>query len=166
MMNKGKLLENDFKESCKERDIWVYRIKDTYSVIKSIDPGAFIPKAPADYIVHNNGKLWFVECKETDKKFITIEHDGINGMIKEHQIFDLSNIHGRDEQGCFILQFLKGTDEQQTYYITVENLVRCLQSTGKTSVNRMDIAQFGGVLLDQIKLRTHYRYSVDKVFKK
>ena len=83
-MNKGKQLEQDFKESCKDRDIWVYRIKDSYSVLKTLDPTAYVPQAPADYLVHNNGKLWFIECKETNKKFITIAHNGVKGMIREH----------------------------------------------------------------------------------
>ena len=46
-MNKGKQLEQDFKESCKDRDIWVYRIKDSYSVLKTLDPTAYVPQAPA-----------------------------------------------------------------------------------------------------------------------
>lgn len=163
-MNKGKQLEQDFKESCKDRDIWVYRIKDSYSVLKTLDPTAYVPQAPADYLVHNNGKLWFIECKETNKKFITIAHDGVKGMIREHQLLDLTNVKGKDVQGGFIFQFLKDSVGQQTYYMDAEKVVKCLQNTGKTSISVLDVVQYGGVLLEQTKLRTHYRFGVEKIF--
>ena len=60
------------------------RINDTYTQAKKNDENAFVPQQVCDYIAHYNGTLYLLELKATERKFITIERSGSNGMIKQH----------------------------------------------------------------------------------
>ena len=62
------------------------RINDTYVVARKDNENAniFVPQQPCDYIVHYNSILYLLELKATERKYMTIERSGSNGMIKQH----------------------------------------------------------------------------------
>lgn len=64
------------------------RINDTYVTAKKNNENEnvniFVPQQPCDYIAHYNSTLYLLELKATERKFITIERSGSNGMIKQH----------------------------------------------------------------------------------
>lgn len=155
-MNSGKIFERDFKDSCR---LWIWRIPDTYTTVTKIDGNAFIPQMPSDFLVKNQDKLYFVELKHTNYNYITVQHDKTNGQIKKHQIDQMLRLSCDEVVGLFVLQF-----DEDTYAIKVQDLVACLEDTGKHSVNRLDIVQHGGVIIQWTLLRTHKRYELDKVF--
>ena len=85
-MNSGKIFESEWKESCARQNLWVWRIADTYVTAKRVDPNAYIPAQPADFLVKYDNLICFFELKHTEKNYITVEHDDVKGMIRKTQI--------------------------------------------------------------------------------
>ena len=51
-----------------------------------------------------------------------------------------------------------------TYAIEINDFNRCLEKTGKKSINAMDVVQYGGEIIEQEKNRVHYSYKIKNVF--
>ena len=154
-MNLGKIFEHEWKESCTRQNLWTWRIPDTYVTAKNVDPNAYIPCMPADFLVKYDNLICFCELKHTDNNYITVEHDKVKGMIKKTQIDQLIRLQRTDVLCILALQF--GED---TYAIKVDDLVKCLEQTGKHSVNPLDIVQHGRINVQAVKKRTRMVYNV------
>ena len=89
-MTSGRDFESDIKKSCEKENIFVWKIPDTYIPLKDINKQAFAPKMPCDFVMHYNGILYFVECKSTIEKYISIEQGDKKGQIAANQINSLS----------------------------------------------------------------------------
>ena len=145
--------------------MFVWKIPDTYIPLKDINKQAFAPKMPCDFIMHHDGTLYFVECKSTIYNYITVEHDDKKGQIASHQINSLTKFSQSDGVKCFLfLQFKRDTEDQMTYAIEINDFNRCLEMTGKKSINPMDVVQYGGEIIEQEKNRVHYNYKIKNVF--
>ena len=158
MINLGKMFETDFKESCKHQSLWVWRIKDCYVTAKAVDANAYIPCQPSDFLVKLNENIYFCELKATEKNYITVEHDKVRGMIKKSQIDQMKALKA---DGVYCLLFLQFAD--MTYAITVENFIKCMEETGKHSINPLDVVQHSGVIVSNCVLRKHRRYDIKQV---
>ena len=120
---------------------------------------------PCDFVMHYNGTLYFVESKSTIYNYITVEHDDKKGQIASHQISSLTKFSQSDGVKCFLfLQFKRDTESQMTYAIEINDFNRCLEMTGKKSINAMDVGQYGGAIIKQEKNRVHYNYKIKNVF--
>lgn len=120
---------------------------------------------PCDFITFYNGILCFIECKSTIYNYITVEHDDKKGQIASHQISSLTKFSKSDGVKCFLfLQFKRDTEDQMTYAIEINDFNRCLEMTGKKSINPMDVVQYGGEIIEQEKNRVHYNYKIKNVF--
>ena len=159
MINSGKVFERDFKESCEYCGIWCWRISDSYVTAKNIDANAFVPMQPADFLIKYGDKIWFVELKHTDKNYMTVQHDDVNGMIKKHQVDQMMRLSQEDVIGVLLLQF-----DEDTYALRVEDFCLCLERTGKHSINKVEACQYG-TRIENKKIRTHMRYDIDKLVK-
>ena len=159
MINSGKIFEHDFKESCKRQEIFALRINDTYYTAKQYDPKAFVPQQVCDYILHYNGTLFMSELKTTDKKYMTIERDKA-GMIKKHQYEQMARNENINEHGLFILQFLRGTEDEMTYRIKIADFMNFLDNTNKCSINNLDVVQNGGLSMEWVLGRTRRHYNI------
>lgn len=160
-MNKGKSFEHDFRESAVKQNLWIMRINDTYYNAKEYDPKAFVPKQACDYLIHKDGELYLLELKSTEKKYITIERDGTNGMIKQHQYEQLQKLNGEHEHGLLVLQFERDVD-QKTFFMPIDGFISFLDAKGKKSINVLDCVQYGGYQIPQMKARVHWWYDVKK----
>lgn len=158
-MNSGKIFERDFKESCEHQNIWCWRISDSYVTAKNIDANAFVPMQPADFLLKIGDMIFFCELKHSDKNYITVQHDNVNGMIKKHQVDQMMRLSREDVIGLLVLQF--GED---TYALTVQDFYSCLEKTGKHSINKVDACQCG-TRIENKKIRTHMRYDIDKLLR-
>ena len=158
-MNYGKIFEKEFKDSAQKQGIWILRINDTYVPAKAISEDSFIPQQPCDYIMHLDGTLWLLELKSTEKKYMTIERDGNRGMIKKHQYEQMFQKIGEHEKAMLVLQF----ERENTYGLMIEDFMRFLQENDKKSINKLDVVQYNGIIIEQKKLRTHYCYNVKKL---
>ena len=158
-MNYGKIFEKEFKESAQKQGIWIMRINDTYVPAKAISEDSFIPQQPCDFIMHLDGTLWLLELKSTEKKYMTIERYGNRGMIKKHQYEQMFQKIGEHERALLILQF----ERENTYALKIEDFYRFLQDSTKNSINKLDIVQYGGIIIEQKLLRKNYCYNVKKL---
>ena len=50
-MNKGKRFERNIIDSCKEQNIFIWKIPDTYIPAKNINSNAYIPEMPCDFVI-------------------------------------------------------------------------------------------------------------------
>lgn len=160
-MNYGKVFEHEFKDSAEKQEIWIMRINDTYVPAKAISEDSFIPQQPCDFIMHLDGTLWLLELKSTEKKYMTIERDGSNGMIKQHQYQQMykHTCDCENEKGMLVLQF----EREFTYGLLISDFYRFLQENEKKSINKLDVIQYGGFNVEQKLARTHYYYNVKKL---
>lgn len=161
-MNYGKIFEHEFRDSANKQGIWIMRINDTYVKAKEVDSDAFIPQQPCDFIAHLDGTLWLLELKCSQHKYITIERDGSRGMIKKHQYEQMFQKIGEHEKAMLVLQFER-ENEPFTYGLMIEDFMRFLQESDKKSINKLDVVQYGGVIIDQKLLRKNYCYNVKKL---
>lgn len=162
MKSEGKSFEYSFKHSTERQGIWIFRINDTFVKAKEYDSKAFVPQQACDYIIHYGEYVYMLELKTTDKKYITIEVDNA-GMIKKHQYTQLLNRQGNKEIGGFILQFQRDTEEQTTYFLDIDSFMKFLQESGKKSINRLDVVQYGGILIEQAKINSSWYYNVKEL---
>ena len=163
MNNYGKTFEHDIKNSFQKQGIWCMRINDTYVTAKKNNENEnvniFIPQQPCDYIVHYNGTLYLLELKATERKYMTIERSGSNGMIKQHQYEQMMKHTGENEKAYLILQF----EREYTYALNIEDFYRFLQENDKKSINKLDLVQYNGIIIQQQQIRTHYCYNLKKL---
>lgn len=164
-MATGKDFEHYFKDSAEKQGIWVFRINDTFVKAKEYDSEAFVPQQACDFILHEEEFLYMLELKTTEKKYITI-HKDTAGMIKKHQYTQLYKRQGEKEIGGFILQFERDTEEQTTYFLDIRDFMRFLDESEKKSINRLDVVQYGGIVIEQAKFRGHWCYNVKKLLNK
>ena len=165
MATTGRDFEHDIQKSCEKEGIFVWKIPDTYVPLKNINKECYAPKMPCDFIIFHNGVLYFVESKSTIYNYITVEHDDKKGQIAAHQISSLTKFSQSDGIKCFLfLQFKRDTEDQMTYAIDINDFNRCLEMTGKKSINPMDVVQYGGEIIEQEKNRVHYNYKIKNVF--
>ena len=157
--NYGRAFEREFKESAEKQNIWIMKIADTYIPAKEASPSAFIPQQPCDFVAHYDGTLWLLELKSTEKKYITIERDGNRGMIKKHQYEQMFQKIGEHEKAMLVLQF----EREYTYGLMIEDFMRFLQENDKKSINKLDVVQYGGIIIEQKLLRKNYCYNVKKL---
>ena len=157
--NYGRVFEREFKESAEKQGIWCMKIADTYVPAKEASPSAFIPQQPCDFVAHYDGTLWLLELKSTEKKYMTIERDGNRGMIKKHQYEQMFQKIGEHEKAMLVLQF----ERENTYGLMIEDFMRFLQENDKKSINKLDVVQYGGIIIEQKLLRKNYCYNVKKL---
>lgn len=159
--NYGRAFEREFKESAEKQGIWIMKIADTYVPAHAASESAFVPKQPCDFVAHFDGTLWLLELKSTQNRYITIERDGSNGMIKQHQYQQMykHTCDCQQEKGMLVLQF----EREYTYGLLIQDFYRFLQETDKKSINKLDVVQYGGFNVEQKLARTHYYYNVKKL---
>ena len=158
-MNYGKIFEKEFKDSAQKQGIWIMRINDCYIPAKEISANSFVPQQPCDYIAHYNSTLYLLELKSTEKKYMTIERDGNRGMIKKHQYEQMFQKIGEHERAMLVLQF----ERENTYGLMIEDFMRFLSESDKKSINKLDVVQYGGIIIEQKQLRKNYCYNVKKL---
>lgn len=152
--NVGKKFEEDIKKSAEKLGIYILRLKDsTQSFMKS--NSKFSWDNHCDFIITGNNKVLFLELKSTNKQSISFN------MIRDNQIQGLLSDSKYDMHRCgFLFNF---RDENITYYMSIENFVRFRDSTNKKSINKKDIIDFNGIILEQELKRTRYFYRIDKL---
>lgn len=171
--NKGKVFEDDVKKSCQRDGIFVDRVRDnatSYFDFGQTD-SAYSKENPYDFHIYKYPHLMCLELKHTKYTSMSIQRnkqEDKSKMIKAHQIEALTRAashHGI--KAGFLLSFYNGnTDQESTYYMAIENFNNFLNSEDKKSINMIDMAKYGCIKVDQVKLRTHYHYDIAGLFEK
>lgn len=167
--NKGKIYEEDFKNSIPEY-CFIQRLYDPpQSFVQSADT-QFSNKNMCDYIVFDtsNKLLYLLELKTTMYKSMAFEDintdNPANRMIHKHQILGL-NKHA-DLDGvvpCFILNFRnEDTKDQRTYFIHIKDFMKMINSINKKSFDEMDLILNGAIKIHGLRRRTRYAWDINE----
>lgn len=152
-MNPGKRFEEDFHRSIPE-DVYCYRIPDPVSRTKSGEI-VFGKPVPFDFFVFKSPVLYALELKSTDGT--SIGFDGVNPMIKAHQIEELHKVTKFEQiKAGFILNFRQ---DHSTYFLPIEKFYWFRDVTGKKSINRKDLDTYG-VYIPSWVIRTRIHYDL------
>lgn len=170
--NPGKIFEDDVKKSCQRDNMFVDRVRDnatSYFDVDKID-SLYSKENPYDFHIYKYPNLMCLELKYTKYPSLSIQQDDDDKgkMIKLHQIEALTNASNFDgiKAGFLFCFYNEKTDQEATYYMSIKNFNNFLKSTDKKSINIIDVATYGCVKVEQVKLRTHYHYDIKGLFDK
>lgn len=141
----GKIFEDEIKASFPP-DYYVERYKDDTA-------GFYGVSNPADYRLYKYPFTFLLELKTHKGKSIPIEKirpNQLQGMYKA--------VQHKGIYGGFILNY---RDLEETYYITVQDMVAFINSTDRKSIP-VEWCKETGVRIEQNKKRTRYTYNLDK----
>ncbi len=164
--NPGKEFEHDIQTSCKEQNIFFYRIKDVNPMF--LKANARVSKNDYDSFIYRKPNLFPIEFKSTKQKSISFSEK----IIKKHQIQALEdavnydgliagfifNFREADNFTCFIhiKDFLE-------YKRIAENEIK--EHTYESKVNKssipIGICKEIGIEIKHIKKKTKYRYYIN-----
>jgi len=158
MTNSGKVFENSFKESVPD-DCYYLRLKDPASSFGDQGNSAlrFSVSNPFDVLLFSNPKLFTLELKST--KGTAFSFKGKTPMIKKNQITGLS--HAAEFENVvagLIFNMRKGTN--RTYFLSIENFNKFVESTEKSSINEKDILDAGAIEIKSRLKQVKYSYYI------
>lgn len=158
--NKGKMLEEEFKKSCEEQDIWIERIKDnqlSYSSDFSTSQNKY------DFHCFDGEILYGVECKRTHLSSLTVERNkDDNKVIKLYQIKSLAKDNEYKNIICaFLLDF---QTSGCTYLLPIDDFLQWYNSNDKKSISEKEIIALNPIVVQKELKRTKYRYFIQEAF--
>lgn len=165
-MNIGKIFENDWKKSIDENKVYFNRMKDSPSSFGADSQQVrFTLNNPYDSFAFYNGHLFPMELKSTKStnfSFQRFKGDG-SKQIKFHQIQGLLEASRYPNvYAGFVFNFRK-TNSNICYWLDIKNFDIFFRNTSKKSINEKDIIQFNGIVVDNEKLKVHYKYNVQEL---
>lgn len=164
----GKNFERQFKLSAEHQEILIIRLNDSDLSFNPFikEHTRFTAKNPCDFIIYNYPNIFFLELKSTIYNSISIQNNPEESkMIKLHQINSLKDLSlTKGVYSGFIFNFKdKETIEEDTYYLSIENFLRFLNETGKKSISKLNVVQYGGIKINQKLKRTQYLYNIQEL---
>ena len=165
--NEGKKFEKDIKESFENQGIWLLRLSDSSLSWQHEKTSRFTVNNPCDFLAYNKPYLFALECKSTKYRSLSFTIDPKeNAMIKAHQINSLVNFSLVDGiYAGFILNFRNEDDVSKgvTYWLSIKDFSDFINETDKKSINRLDVVQHNGIIIDQKLKRTRFTYDIQKL---
>ena len=166
MQSVGKLLEFQIK-ACTPDYALLYRLPDA---AQSFGGGnlRFSNKNPFDFLLWDSirHKLYALETKTVAGKSISFERSNQEkGEIHFHQIQGLNEWNKYDGITCgFIIEFRK---IEKTVFIEISEFNNLISKIDKKSFNfdDLDKCKVNYLIIEQEKMRTRYRYDIDKFLK-
>ena len=158
--NKGKILEEEFKKSCEEQDIWIERIKDnqlSYASDYSTSQNKY------DFHCFDGEVLYGIECKRTHLPSLTVERSKDDDkVIKLYQINSLAKDNQYKNILCaFLLDF---QTSGYTYLLSIDDFLKWYTHTDKKSINEKDVQSLNPIVVNKELKRTKYRYDITTAF--
>lgn len=158
--NKGKILEDEFKKSCEEQDIWIERIKDnqlSYSSDFSTSQNKY------DFHCFDGEVLYGVECKRTHLPSLTVERNkDDNKVIKLYQIKSLEKDNEYKNIICaFLFDF---QTSGCTYLLSIDKFMSWYNTSDKKSISEKEIIALNPVIVQKELKRTRFRYNIQNAF--
>lgn len=171
MKNKGKIFEEDFKNSIDDKDILCIRLRDQPQVFKKT--AKYSHNNPCDFIAFRKNHLFCLELKSTKKKYMTfddifkkdVDESQLNGMIHRHQIVGLAKFYSYEGVSAgFILNFRNENEmTQESYYISIKCFMNMIYDIDKQSFNINDLKEHGAITIEGTKKRTRYKWNIEKL---
>lgn len=164
--NQGKQFEIDIETSCKDQNIFYFRVRDVNPM--SLKKGAVLPKNKYDAILYRNGYLFPIEMKSVNAMSISFSES----IIKEYQIKSLTDASKYEGViAGFIFNFRKG--ENRAFFIHIndfnkykkcaeENIceIKYENKINKASIP-IKICEEIGTEIKNAKKRVNYRYYIN-----
>lgn len=164
----GKKFEQQFGNSCIKDKIFYFKIKDIHipfqyrSKIK-------LPQNEYDNFIFSKGILAPLELKSTEKKSISFAEN----IIRPHQIKNLTIANGYDGVIAGFLFNFRECDNQ-TFFVHIQDFntykkiaEKQLEHVYESKVNKssipIDICKEIGIEIENKKIRTTYKYDVNKL---
>lgn len=139
----GKIFEDEIRKSFPE-DFYIERYKDDTA-------GFYGVSNPADYRLYKYPYTFLLELKTHKGKSLPID------KIRPNQIQGMERaILHKGIYGGFIINF---RDLEETYYITVQDMIRYINSTERKSIP-VEWCRENGVRIEQEKKRVRYYYNL------
>ena len=160
-ISKGKNFESEFKQSCKEQNIFVHRIKDSQITFKT---EYNVSENPYDFIAFTQSTLYLIECKCTNLSSLTMARDKTekNKMIKKHQINSLWKDSRYDNViGAFLIDF---KTSHNTYLLSIDDFYKWYINNDKKSISEKDIVSLNPIMVQKELKRTKFRYDIETAF--
>ena len=146
MKNNGHVFEQEFKNSV---PIYMYSKKLKVSGMNYKGGGN-----ECDYLVYSKPNLFLFELKSHKGKSLPFE------KIRENQLIGLSNYSRLD--GVVSGVIINFRDYEKTLYIPIRDLIVFMSTTERKSIP-IEWCEEHGVLVEQKKLRTRYKYDIEKL---
>jgi len=160
----GKQFEQAIKENTPDEYLY-YRLKDPAGAFGNNSSLRFSQKNPFDAMIFDPvcGLLYALELKTVSGKSISFERTKEeHGEIHVHQICGLQQWGKYDRViSGFIIEF-RGLEK--TIFLDIDTFTELSTSIDKKSFNLKDLDSRGlrYTIIDQHKLRTRYRYDMEK----
>ena len=156
--NAGKLFESDIKASVPDR-CWFYRLRDNASSFAGGANTRFTSSNICDYILFddNTRTLFLIECKSTKGTSIPLT------MIRDNQKKGLVEAGQHYLVAGLLVNFRN--ENNDTFFITIDDYVDMVESIGKKSFNIKDLTENGAVRVGCEKKRSRWRYDIEKFIK-
>lgn len=162
---KGKLFEQDIKNSAEKQGLYFLRLKDSSQSFEQMNQikGGYSWNNPYDCLIYGENKLFAIEMKSTKESNISFK------MIRDNQINGLLKAKSYNICAGFLFNFRddenKNSNDNVTYWMPINNFMNFKNNTNKKSINKNDICDFGGVVLTQKLKRVRYEYDIRELIK-
>lgn len=161
-MNKGKVFENNFQNSCKKQNIFCTRLRDNQLSFVSDEK---TPQQPYDYEMYNFPYLACCELKATHLPSVSFEREKdqkVKKMLHFHQIQGLEKTIPYN--GVFGLLVFDFQTSGNTYGLLIEKFMEFFNSTDKQSISEKDVIALSPIVIEKKLLRTNYEYNIKGIF--
>jgi penicillin-binding protein-related factor A (putative recombinase) len=168
MSNFGKEFELAVETSCKEQNIFYFRVRDVNPM--AIKPNFKLPQNKYDSLLYYKDHLFPIEMKSTKGKSFSFSES----IIKQHQIDNLVDAVKYDGViAGFLFNFRES--ENQTYFVHINDFMKYkhiaenqLEHTYQNKINKssipLAICKEIGIEVRNVKKVRKYRYYLNKLF--
>ena len=154
-MNSGKKFEQDFRKSIPE-NIWYYRLRDSPASFGQGTQTRFATSNICDCILFGNSTLFLCELKSHKGKSLPFN------CVRQNQIEQMQKAAKFD---CIIPALvIFFPDVERCFAIHIYDFVNLVDASKKKSANVSEFAE-NGFEIGVTKLKTHYRYDVEKMMR-
>ena len=169
--NEGKRFEDAFVRSIPDY-VLIKRLNDNASSWSGGTNTRFASKNECDYILFNDHTKTFygLEMKSTKHNFLTFWREDFEDknkkqtfQIRKCQIRGLEKWSKHTGVFGFIINFRD--DDNKTYFVDISRFLDYTSSISKKSINKDDILKMNPVEIENVLMRTNYRYDVEKFLK-
>lgn len=152
--NAGKIFEADIKASVPDR-CWLYRLRDNASSFAGGSNTRFTSTNICDFLMLDDKTqtLYLLECKSTKGTSIPLS------MIRNNQIKGLQEASEHYLVAGLIVNFRN--ENNDTFFITIDDFVSMINSVGKKSFNIKDLEANNAMHIKCEKKRSRYKYDIE-----
>lgn len=168
--NEGKIFESSIEQSCKEQNIFYFRVRDVNPM--ALKPNFKIPQNKYDCLMYHEDHLFTIEMKSTkDNKFSFSE-----SIIKQNQIDNLKE--AATYEGVIAGFFFNFREpDNKAYFVHIEDFLKyqhiaqnqIKKHTYKSKVNKssipIGICEEIGIEIKNVKKQVYYRYYINSLLK-